>query len=285
MEETEYKPFALIEQFDPEEEGYYNTPRTLTKTKNDCSAGTVGSSVVLTADANHFVSTVSVADANAQADAWLSANAQAYANNLGTCNVRTTAWRGINPSCIIEPSTTLEAFDYMIIQYKWALGAGVDFDTFTGFTNTGTEWDNKYMGYGHEQGTELPNGTTATDSYIMWAGDNTQSNGVESCLVNFSKMTDDYPDLNSIQVRMAGAWYNSAGTGNIDIEVTTYQGGTMSKSGYDIVNIGGTQIQQLTFSKNIPKPPNWSNDVNAVTNIGYITYTKNSSTGQIVITY
>lgn len=286
-ENTEYKPFAFIEQYDPEVTGFYNTVRTLAATKNDCSLGVVGSSITLTADANHFVSEVSVVDANEQADAWLVANAQAYANNSGTCILvdRSTAWRGTNPTCIIEPTTTLSAFEYMVVSYKWALGAGVDFDTFTGIVNTGTTLDNKYMGYGHQQGTELPNGASAANSHIMWAGDNTQSNGVESCLVNFSKITTGYPDLNAIQVRMAGAWFNSVGTGNIDIEVTTYLGGTMSKSGFDIINTGGTQIQQLTFSKNIPKPPNWSNNVNAVTNIGYITYSKDSSTGQIVITY
>ncbi len=289
---TEYKPF-VSGQFDPDgisDTGtteYYNTLRTLVATKNDCSAGYIASSVMLTANANQFASAISVASANAQADSWLTANAQAYANNAGTCTlvVRPTAWRGVNPTCIIEPTTTLSAFDYLVVSYKWALGAGVDFDTFTGIVNTGTDLDNKYMGYGHGFGTELPNAATAANAYIMWAGDNTASNGIETCLVNFSKIKTDYSYLNMIQVRMAGAWFNSIGTGNIDVEVTTYLGGTMSKSGFDIINTGGTQIQQLSFSKNIPKPPNWSNDVNAVTNLGYITYAKDSSTGQIVITY
>ncbi len=91
-ENTEYRPFALLEQYNPDEGAteYYNTLRTLTVAKNDCSNGTVGSSVTLTADANHFVSTESVADANMQADSWLSANGQAYANNIGTCELDST---------------------------------------------------------------------------------------------------------------------------------------------------------------------------------------------------
>lgn len=89
---TEYKPFALLEQYNPDEEAteYYNTTRTLTVAKNDCSAETVGSSVTLTADANHFVSSISIADANMQTDSWLNANGQAYANNLGTCELDST---------------------------------------------------------------------------------------------------------------------------------------------------------------------------------------------------
>jgi hypothetical protein len=287
MEENIYKPFAYREQYIPVEGTtvYYNTVKTLATTKNDCYSEGDGTSVTLTAEANKFVSTVSVAEANEQAESWLAANAQANANNLGTCGFRETAWRGSQPSCVIEPSTTLSPFNYMVVRYKWALGAGRDFDTFTGFINTGTQYDNEWMGYGHNF-RQLPStATEAKDTYIIWGGDNTQTNGVESCLVNFSKMTTDYSSLNSIQIRMAGAWYGEVGTGNINIEVTTYLGGTMSSSGNDFINTGGTQVQQLNFSKNIPKPPGWSSNINSVTNIGYVTYIKDSSTGQIVITY
>lgn len=287
MEENSgYKSF-VSGQYDPALPGYYNTQNSLTVIKNDCVDGTTGSIVTLTANANQFKSTISQTDADGQALAWLNANAQAYANNSGVCiiNNRPTAWRGINPSCVLEPSTTLLDFDYMVVRYKWAEGAGQDLDTFTGFVNTGTEWDDKYMGYGHGYGNILPNNSTAANSFIMWGGDNTNTIGVESCLVNFSNMTLNYPDLNSIQLRMAGAWYNSVGTGNIDIEIVTYKGGTMSQSGYDFSNTGGNEVQKINFSKYIPKPPNWVNDINSVTNIGYITYIKSSATGQIVITY
>ncbi|SHH27332.1 DUF5977 domain-containing protein [Flavobacterium defluvii] len=286
-ENTTYKSFNYLDNYTPPEgiQVYYNTEKTLTVKKNDCSKGTAGNLVTLTAGANKFVSTESIADANQQAESWLSANVQAYANNTGTCSIRETGWRGASPSCVIEPSTTLQPFDYMVIRYKWALGAGRDFDTFTGIVSTGTPWDNKYMGYGHAQGTELPNNGSASTSYIMFAGDNQQNNGVEACLVNFDKLASDYTSLKSIPIRMAGAWYGQIGTGNIDIEITTFSGGTMEKSGYDFINVDGSQIQQLNFSKNIPYPPNWVNDVDQVTNIGYITYNVDSSTAKVVITY
>lgn len=285
-ENTEYLPFVSLDpNHTSEHTGFYNTINTATTAKNDCPSGTTASSVILTAKAKQFVSPVSVTDANKQASSWLAANKQAYANNIGTCKPRTTAWRGINATCIIEPSTTLKKFDYMVIRYKWALGAGTDFDTFTGFVNTGTEWDNTYMGFGHRAGNELPNQALAANSYLMWAGDNTDTNGIEACLVNFKKLTDDNSTLKTVQVRMAGAWWGQIGTGNIDIEITTYLGGTMEKKGKDIINTAGNQVDQIIFSKNIPQPPYWINDVNKVTNIGYITYTKNSATGEIVITY
>ncbi|MFC4477277.1 DUF5977 domain-containing protein [Flavobacterium chungangensis] len=263
---------------------YYNIAKSLTAAKNDCAAGVMGTSVTLTANANQFVSTISVEDANAKADAWLAANVQAYANNTGSCRI--TAWRGVNPSCVVEPNVILSPFNYMVIRYKWALGAGEDFDTYTGIINSGTPLDNKWMGWGHGFNNEIPTNALAADSYIMWAGDNTQANGVEACLVNFSKITTDYPTLNTVQVRMAGSWYRKLGTGNIDVEVVTYLGGTMQKSGYDIINVGGTLVDRKNFSKKVPiQGTNLAKNIEAVTNLGFITYIKDSSTGQIVIKY
>lgn len=264
---------------------YYNIQKSMTAAKNDCAPGVMGTPVTLTAHANQFVSTVSVEDANAKADAWLAANVQAYANNSGTCRI--TAWRGINPTCLLEPETTLSPFNYMVVRYKWSLGAGRDFDTYTGIVNSGiSSLDKKWMGYGHQMGNEIPANAIPENAYIMWAGDNTQAYGVEACMVNFKKITNDYPTLNTVQVRMAGSWFGSKGTGSVEIEISTYLGGKMIKDGYNIVNDGGGHlVQQLTFSKNIAiSGQNLANNIEAVTNIGYITYSKNQ-TGQIVITY
>ncbi len=286
MEENiTYKPFAYIDQYTPAEGTtvYYNTEKTLAVKKNDCSYGTSGNLVTLTAPANKFVSTKSVADADQQAQAWLDANAHAYANNTGICSIRTTAWRGENPSCVLEPSTTLQPFDYMIVKYKWAFGAGRDLDTFTGFVNTGIPiLDNQWVGYGLKN--EVPVNTSAQDSYIMWGGDVTDLTGVETCFINFKKIKEDYSNLNNVLIRMAGVWWNSKNTGNIDVEITTYLGGIITKVDKDIINNNGQQVQQLNFSKNISIQGNRLN-IDQVTNIGYINYSKNLSTANVVINY
>jgi hypothetical protein len=69
---------------------YYNTLLTKSAKRNNCSSGYSGSNATLTADANQFVSNSSVADANAQAEAWLAANVQTYANNTGICELTWT---------------------------------------------------------------------------------------------------------------------------------------------------------------------------------------------------
>lgn len=284
-ENTTYKPFAHLNSYTPVEgeQVYYNTEKTLTVNKNDCLKGTTGNPVTLTAGANKFVSPISIDDANEQAQSWLQANVQAYANNIGTCTIRPTAWRGANPSCVLEPPTTLLPFDYMVIKYKWAPGAGVDLDTFTGFINTGlSALDKKWVGFG--LGNEIPTSATAQDSYIMWGGDIRDVTGTETCLVNFKKVKEVYSNLNDVQIRMAGVWWVSKASGNIDVEITTFLGGTMIKEGKDIINNDGNQVQQLNFSKNI-SVQGTQLPIDQATPIGYINYSNNQSTAKVVITY
>jgi hypothetical protein len=79
---------------------YYNVKKQLGTTKKNCSSGYKGNEVTLTANANQFVSTISVADANAQADAWLAENVQTNANNLGVCELITNT--GGSGGCLVE---------------------------------------------------------------------------------------------------------------------------------------------------------------------------------------
>jgi hypothetical protein len=69
---------------------YYSAEKKLSAIKNNCGNGYSGSKVTLTSYPNQFFSTTSVADANAQADAWLAANVQTYANNAGKCELTQT---------------------------------------------------------------------------------------------------------------------------------------------------------------------------------------------------
>ncbi len=80
---------------------YYNDVQSQSFTK-ECPAGFTGSTVVFTIPAQSIVSSVSVADANAQAVALLSANGQAYANANGVCAVTCgpSNCSGITKKCI-----------------------------------------------------------------------------------------------------------------------------------------------------------------------------------------
>lgn len=84
---------------------YYSVEKKLSAKKNNCGSGYSGSIVVLTAYPNQFSSTTSQADANAQADAWLAASVQTYANNHGTCEliyVPPTGGGGGGGGCFVQ---------------------------------------------------------------------------------------------------------------------------------------------------------------------------------------
>lgn len=64
---------------------YYNVEKSGLFTKNDCAAGSSGTSVQYTVPAGTYTSLISQADADAQAVAAVAANGQAYANTNGHC--------------------------------------------------------------------------------------------------------------------------------------------------------------------------------------------------------
>lgn len=64
---------------------FYNVARTGTFQKTGCTGCTAGSLITYTIPANTYLSTVSVNEANARADADIATNGQVYANAIGTC--------------------------------------------------------------------------------------------------------------------------------------------------------------------------------------------------------
>jgi hypothetical protein len=66
---------------------YYSTVQSQSFTRNDCSAGSTAGSVTYTVPDSAYISTLSAADANAQALADIAANGQSYANINGTCTL------------------------------------------------------------------------------------------------------------------------------------------------------------------------------------------------------
>lgn len=64
---------------------YYNTAISHTLRRNNCGSNAEGSLVTYTVPAKRYISIVSQDDANVKAEADISANAQTYANQNGTC--------------------------------------------------------------------------------------------------------------------------------------------------------------------------------------------------------
>jgi|GEM_PF-2439464 len=149
-----------------------------------------------------------------------------------------------------ESIIPIDPFDFMVLRYSWDSGAGTDLDTFTGLINTGTIYDNDYVGFSQGD-TKVPAGSATP--YIWWGSDNTGA-GVEAILIDIKKFITDFPSTpNPIQVIMNAVWYGTRLTGDITVGVTTYVGGTMSYDAptFNFVNTGGTVGQDITLPFNV----------------------------------
>ena len=162
--------------------------------------------------------------------------------------------------------------DTFRITYTWTQGdGGTDLDTLTGIApGTGTEYgagidtdgvlnadaDNfvgfKPPGIGGE--TTHIGGTFASGNYFLaWAGDNVAGAGVEDVLVNQDYMISQNSTLTEFEIQLYSRWYSSIGTGEIDIAVELWTGGTWSDEGTYFENSGGTLQDTISFSLNCLK--------------------------------
>jgi len=129
---------------------YYSEGKKLSAKKNDCGTGKSGSTVTLTALPNQFFSTVSLADANAQANAWLAANVQNHANMAGTCEITPTYGGGGPGGCFVEgtlitlPDGTKKAIEKLTLD-ELLLSAEIETLNDTNIPDELYKWSSEYL--------------------------------------------------------------------------------------------------------------------------------------------
>jgi hypothetical protein len=96
-------------------------------------------------------------------------------------------------------------------------------------------------------------------------------NGVEAALIDLKQFSADYGSLSTIMTLIYGIWYASKASGAMQIQLQTYLGGTMSQSGFDFINTGGTTVDLITIDKVVTATGTTAN-INADQLIGTITY-------------
>ena len=140
-----------------------------------------------------------------------------------------------------EQVVVIPEFDYLVLRYSWEAQDGTDFDTATGFTNTGIpDVDNVYVGWSRGYTTTKEN----VGEYLVHGGDNMQS-GKEAALINMKKLLED-PSIDESEPNVIaliyGNWYSSRGRGNVVVSFTAYLGGEMVKQGFNFENEGGEEV-------------------------------------------
>lgn len=189
-------------------------------------------------------------------------------------------WIGEEDTAYCETEDiVINDFDHMVVRFLWNYPAdGKDLDTFVGFINTGTIYDNDFVGYGQGPGT-VPDTASGPDAYLWWAADDTNptnpDNGVEAVVIGMRKFIEDNPGTgDEIQVRLNAVWWAQITSGNISLEVATYKGGVMQLSGTDIINVGGTQVSSDVRSFHVAAPTSNSANIANSRNVAILKYNK-----------
>ncbi len=165
-------------------------------------------------------------------------------------------------------------FDYLVLRYAWEYTSGSDFDTATGFVNTGLpNVDGKLVGWSrrYEYTSEK------VGDYLIHGGDNMAS-GREAALINMKTLLDGNMDKlpNFIQLNVYGNWYGSKGDGRVSISFTAYKGGIMRKDGFNFVNDGGEEVYSGSENTTVTSQgeSNFQNITQLYTKLGVMEYDK-----------
>ena len=175
-------------------------------------------------------------------------------------------------------------FDFLVLRYGWEAEDGSDFDTATGFTNTGlSDVDGKFVGWSRQWVTTYQE----VGDYLIYGGDNMAS-GLEGALIKMKNLLAasglDENEAN-INADIYGNWYGSRGNGNVKVSFTAYLGGTMVKQGFNFVNEGGEEVYSDSITTNVQATgqSNFQNIQGLYTKIGTMVYNKEKRDCVIVI--
>ena len=137
-----------------------------------------------------------------------------------TYTITATGVNGTATDSVTITSVSAATADYFVITYGFTDGS--DLDTRTSITSpsgiTGT------VGWAKDT-------TIGVPAYVTWGGDNTGT-GVESFLFDKNTFKAANPGISTVTFDLRCGWYGSIGSQPVVINVTSYAGGTMTKTGY-----------------------------------------------------
>lgn len=174
-----------------------------------------------------------------------------------------------------EQVVAIPEFDYLVLRYGWDSQDGKDFDTATGFVNTGLpDVDGKFVGWSKGYSTT----SMRIGEFLRHGGDNMKS-GLESALINMKDLLEEPsldPDEPNIEADIYGNWYEELGRGNVVISFTAYLGGTMSLKNFNFINEGGEEVYygEQTVNVNVTGRDNYQNIKQLYKKIGRMIYNK-----------
>jgi len=205
--------------------------------------------------------------------------------NLNASDMNAYESNQLIPKSLWNTPIVFDPFDHMAVRFTYTKPLdGRDLDIMVYYDGTGTVYDQDAVGYGQSPNEiKLPSDATPdADAYLWWASDDvTAPDGecVEAVVIGINKFNTDLTTNGSdINIYLRVGWFEEIGLQKIvDIELKTYLGGTMSIVGTNIINTGGTLVN------NSPKSYTVTAGTGQVTLensnlVGVITYNKANKT-------
>ena len=144
--------------------------------------------------------------------------------------------------------------DHLIIDYDFQSAGGNDLDTRSAVTHP---WASQNLGYGqngnYETGQNAIKPSIFSTNIFTHGGDNT-GNGYESVYVDIKKLRAEQKEATEIKMEASAAWYGSCGTGDVELTIHGYVGGTVTDQGYNYVPSGtDEETGKIVFKTNTKK--------------------------------
>lgn len=154
-------------------------------------------------------------------------------------------------------SLAFDSFEFLLIKYRWFDSSGTDLINRTYLTGTSSVFvDNLSVGFQKGSinivsGVETRVVGNYLEPYIQWGGTELNFVREQHVLVDFKKLKQDFNLSSSFNVNLNAFWNGIKNSGNTEIELITYEGGSMSFNGTTFLNSGGTQKKTLKVKKTI----------------------------------
>ncbi|WP_293303125.1 hypothetical protein [Pedobacter sp. UBA4863] len=179
----------------------------------------------------------------------------------------------------------IDNFDFAVVRYIWEEEEEEDLDILVGFEDTGTIYDDMYVGFASSESKHtVPVGVSPqSNSYLWWGGDN-QGSGTEAVLISYKNFIRTLPlsSANIVDIGLYAGWYRTPKYGNFNLSLVTYKGGTMVKDGTDFINTGGTIVNSEQVSLNTEKVRQ-AGIISSYYKIGVVRYNKITKMVELVL--
>ncbi len=130
--------------------------------------------------------------------------------------------------------------EWIIATYYFSNGRDLDTRTRLTVPSIGVVGD--YLGWSRA--------SSVGDGVLIWGGDNTGT-GFESVAFDVAKFRNNYPDT-TVNIDFRCFWFGAVGTNPVQLNVTLYKGGALTKNGYTWSNnTAAESINISSTSKNI----------------------------------